>query len=618
MEKELKVLAVLNRSKNISQREIAKLTDISLGKINYILKDLISEGYIKSEKDNRRFNYCITNLGMELLEKKFKSIDESRISLQGDVPKLNYAVILAAGERSEFDRPVGLLKINEETILDRTIAILRKNGIENIVVISGYKRDEMKEYCQRNSVDVIYNPKYKWTGTMASLALAKEYLKGDFILVESDLIFEELAIRNILEHKRRDCILITNESGSGDEAFVEIRNGYIYKLGKDIHMFNKVHGEMIGILKISRDVYDKMLGDFKTNVNPYLNYEYALLDVARTYDIAYEKIDDLVWGEIDNLDHYEHVTNYLMPKLKKRENEIFVSMLKGYLVEALKVDGNDITEIEHAGGMTNKNFRVEIKDKKYILRVPGAGTEEMINRKDEKVNSGIGCALGIDAPVLYFDDNNGIKIAEFIENAETLTGTSAKKEENMKLTTEILRKLHTSGAKLPNRFDIWGKIELYEELLAKANGENFKDYDGVKSKVLRLKDRLKELKVEEMPSHNDLVPENFIKSGENKIYLIDWEYSGMNDPMWDLAAHSIECNFSKSDEELYLNLYFNGEYGDDIKERILIHKICQDLLWSLWTKIKEAKGDDFGTYGADRYERCKGNLKLLSKVHSNK
>lgn len=617
MEKELKVLEVLNKNKNISQRDIAKLTDISLGKINYILKDLILEGYIKSEKDNRRFNYCITNLGIELLEKKFKSIDERRISLQGDVPKVNYAVILAAGERSEFDKPVGLLKINEETILDRTIALLRKNGIENIVVVSGYKNDDMKEYCHRNGVEIIYNPKYKWTGTMASLALAKDYLKGDFILVESDLVYEESAIKNILEHKRRDCILITNESGSGDEAFVEIRNGYIYKLGKDIHMFNKIHGEMIGILKISKDVFDKMLVDFDSNVNPYLNYEYALLDVARTYDIAYEKIDDLVWGEVDNLEHYEYITNYLLAKLKKREDEIFVSKLKSYLVDALKVKEDDITEIEHAGGMTNKNFRVDIKEKKYILRVPGTGTEEMISRKDEKVNSEVGCALGIDAHVLYFDENNGIKIAEFIENAETLTGTSAKKEENMKLTTDILRKLHTSGEKLSNRFDIWGKIELYEELLGKANGENFKDYDGVKSKVLKLKERLKELGVEEMASHNDTVPENFIKSGDNKIYLIDWEYSGMNDPMWDLAAHSIECNFSKSDEELFLNLYFDGEYGDDIKERILIHKICQDFLWSVWTKIKEAKGDDFGTYGMDRYERCKKNLKLLSSYKAH-
>lgn len=612
MEKELKVLEVLNKNKNISQRDIAKLTNISLGKINYILKGLIAEGYIKSEKGNRKFNYCITNLGIELLEKKFKSIDERRISLQGDVPKVNHAVILAAGERSEFDKPVGLLKINEETILDRTIAILRKNGIENIVVVAGYKNEVMKEYCNRNGVDIIYNPKYKWTGTMASLALAKDYLKGDFILVESDLIFEESAIKNILEHKRRDCILITNESGSGDEAFVEIRNGYIYKLGKDIHMFNKVHGEMIGILKISKDVFEKMLGDFDSNVNPYLNYEYALLDVARTYDIAYEKIDDLVWGEVDNLEHYEYITNYLLAKLKKREDAIFVSKLKSYLVDALKVEEDDITEIEHAGGMTNKNFRVDIKGKKYILRVPGTGTEEMISRRDEKINSEVGCALGIDAHVLYFDENNGIKIAEFIENAETLTGTSAKKEENMKLTTDILRRLHTSEAKLSNRFDIWGKIELYEELLLKAKGENFKDYDGVKSKVLKLKERLKELGAEEVPSHNDTVPENFIKSGENKIYLIDWEYSGMNDPMWDLAAHSIECNFSKSDEELFLNLYFNGEYGDDIRERILIHKVCQDFLWSVWTKIKEAKGDDFGTYGMDRYERCKKNLKLLS------
>ena len=310
MEKELKVLEILNRNPKISQREISRLSEISLGKINYILKGLSLEGYISSQKEKRKFNYYITDSGMKLLENKFKDNDKIRLTLQGESKKIRYGIILAAGERSEFDKPVGLLTINEERILDRTIEILRKNGIENIVIVAGCKREEMEVYCLKSGVDMIYNPKYKWTGTMASLALAKDYLKDDFILVESDLVFEEIAIKNILEHENRDCILITNESGSGDEAFVEIRNGYIYKLGKDIHMFNNIHGEMIGILKISKDVYGKMLSDFDGNINPYLNYEYSLLDVARTYDIAYEKIDDLVWGEVDNLDHYAHVINY--------------------------------------------------------------------------------------------------------------------------------------------------------------------------------------------------------------------------------------------------------------------------------------------------------------------
>src|SRR5699024_115602 len=99
------------------------------------------------------------------------------------------------------------------------------------------------------------------------------------------------------------------------------------------------------------------------------------------------------------------------------------------------------------------------------------------------------------------------------------------------------------------------------------------------------------------PCHNDTVPENFIK-GKDNMYLIDWEYSGANDPMWDLAAHIIECDFDEDEEELFLQKYYNTDYIEGkYKRKILIYKICQDFLWSIWTNIKEAKGDDFGSYG---------------------
>ena len=121
---------------------------------------------------------------------------------------------------------------------------------------------------------------------------------------------------------------------------------------------------------------------------------------------------------------------------------------------------------------------------------------------------------------------------------------------------------------------------------------------------------MNELDVKLVPCHNDMVAENFIKSGE-KIYLIDWEYGGMNDPMWDLAAYSLENELSEDQEELFLKLYFKGNVEEKYKKRILINKIYQDFLWSTWTNIKEAKGDDFGTYGIDRYNRAKKNLKII-------
>ena len=264
--------------------------------------------------------------------------------------------------------------------------------------------------------------------------------------------------------------------------------------------------------------------------------------------------------------------------------------------------------------MTNKNFKVTLNGKDYILRIPGNGTEEMISRVSEKCNSLLANELGLDTDILHFNEENGIKLSSFIDNAETINSKTAKREDNMILITDVLRKLHKSGVKFDNTFDVFEKIEEYEILLKKNNGKNFDDYKVVKEKVLSLKNILNELGIDLRPCHNDTVPENFVKDGE-KLYLIDWEYSGMNDPMWDLAAHILECEFSEEDEELFLNTYFGCEVEEKYKTKILIYKICQDFLWSIWTNIKEAKGDDFGSYGENRYNRAKYNLDKIFNMN---
>ena len=264
--------------------------------------------------------------------------------------------------------------------------------------------------------------------------------------------------------------------------------------------------------------------------------------------------------------------------------------------------------------MTNKNYKAFVNDKAYIVRIPGLGTSSMINRRDEMINSKLAADEGIDAKILFFDEESGVKIAELIEGAETLNPATAKKKENMELVVGALRTLHNSEIKMENRFNVFEKIEDYESLVKKVNGTLFEDYYEIKTRVLKLEKVLEDNGMEIKPCHNDTVPENFVKDINERMYLIDWEYSGLNDPMWDLAAHSIECDFSEDDEELFLNLYFNNLIEDKHKIRILVYKICQDFLWSIWTILKEAQGDDFGTYGIDRYNRGKKNLELLDKI----
>ncbi|CEN31528.1 phosphotransferase [Paraclostridium sordellii] len=310
----------------------------------------------------------------------------------------------------------------------------------------------------------------------------------------------------------------------------------------------------------------------------------------------------------------EFKINYLYPEYGKKEQKHEYKSIKKMISKVLNISEDSIDSIELVGGMTNKNFKVFMNNEYYILRIPGNGANKIISRHDEKYNSLIVNDLALDTDILYFNEKTGIKIAKYINNAQTINPETAKKKENMIETTNLLRTLHKSKLKFCNKFNVFNKIEEYEKILKQSNGNNFKDYSLVKHQVLELKKILENLGEESVPCHNDAVPENFVKS-DDKLYLVDWEYSGMNDPMWDLAAHCLECDFSNNEEELFLSLYFNKEVEPRYKTKMLIYKICQDFLWSMWTNIKEANGDDFGTYGEYRYNRAKININKILELN---
>lgn len=612
----LRVLDVINREPKISQKKIAEYCGISTGKVNYIISDLVKKRYISSEKIGKQIKYYLEEDGLVFWQNELAILQKKKIKInQNGYKKINQAVILAAGSRKELEMPSGLLSIGDKILLNRNIEILNNYGIEKIVIISGYKKERFVPWSKHRGLYFVENQEYKWTGSMASLACAKGIIDDDFLLIEDDILIEENAIRQVLQHPERDCVLITNESGSGDEAFVEIQEGHLYKISKDIHQLNRIDGEMIGVSKVSYEVFDKMLGVFACNQNPYVNYEYLLLDIARTYDIGYVKLQNVVWAEIDTKQQYEIVKNTVYPRLMRKEAEFKEKQIKQFIVEGLGVQEDEITDIQPFGGMTNTNFKVCVDNSEYVLRIPGSGTEDMISRYDEMVNSKFVSELGIDAELLYFNESTGVKLAKFISNAETLNPKTAKRNDNMVLTATVLRDLHNSNALMSNRFNVFEKIEHYERLLDRVNGSNFNDYEKVKREVMELRGVYEGMKIKLTPCHNDTVPENFVKSGGNKIYLIDWEYGGLNDPMWDIAAHCLESGFSVEDEELFLKYYFNGKIEPSHKKRILMNKIFQDFLWSIWTKIKEATGSDFGTYGMDRYRRAKENMQLFIEYY---
>lgn len=288
--------------------------------------------------------------------------------------------------------------------------------------------------------------------------------------------------------------------------------------------------------------------------------------------------------------------------------------LTSIIRDALQLPNAEVEIMGISGGMTNLNYLVVIDSVQYIVRIPGNGTTDFIDRTVEKENLELGSALGINPSLRYFNINTGLKITERIKNAITLTTDVSRDEEIMKKVADIFNTLHYSNEVMSTHFKLFEMMEMFEDLALEAGAAFYDGFEEVKAEVKSVENYYKGLDIELKPCHIDPACSNFILNEKGKMYLIDWEYSGMFDPMWDIAAHSLEVGFSELEEALFVNYYVQREATEQEQERLFLHKIFQDYLWSLWTLFKEEKGDDFGIYGKMRFERLKSNLRIYNGV----
>ena len=268
-------------------------------------------------------------------------------------------------------------------------------------------------------------------------------------------------------------------------------------------------------------------------------------------------------------------------------------------ISSLLSQEEEVLSVEQLGGMTNQNYLVKTTNKQYIVKFFGKGTEKLINRQDEKYNLELLKDLDLDVKNYLFDIEAGIKVNEYIESAITLDSRSIKTKFDK--IAPILQTIHASGKELRGEFAPFEEIKKYESLIEEKIP--YANYETVREEVFSLEKRLADLGVDRKSCHIDLVPENFIESPQGRLYLIDWEYSSMNDPMWDLAALFLESEFTRQEEEDFLS-HYESEQTPVSREKIAIYKILQDAIWSLWTVYKEEQGADFGDYGVSRYQRA--------------
>ncbi len=263
--------------------------------------------------------------------------------------------------------------------------------------------------------------------------------------------------------------------------------------------------------------------------------------------------------------------------------------------------------VERLGGLTNLVFRVTYGSADYLLRIAGEGTSAYIDRAVEAHNARVAADAGVSAGVLYFDDSDGLMLTEYFGNAVTMNAKLFKDTAACGRAALALRQLHRSGGDFRSMFDVFRKIDEYLALLAELKGELPGGYDDARQEAEAVRKALRAHPARLAPCHCDPLAENFLDDGQ-RMRIVDWEYSGMNDPMWDLGDLSVEAEFGPAQDAAMMEAYFDGEPPAGQLGRMVLCKAMCDLLWTLWGAVQHANGnpaDDFRAYAAGRFARCR-------------
>jgi len=265
-------------------------------------------------------------------------------------------------------------------------------------------------------------------------------------------------------------------------------------------------------------------------------------------------------------------------------------------------------KITRLGGLTNLVHLVETDDRKVIVRIPGEGTEDYIDRVVEINNAIAAHRAGVSAEVLWADAGSGVMISEAIQNIETMIPDYFKSRIGSPARAGVaLAKLHGSGEVFKFRFELFSMIDGYLKILATKDVDLPKGYHAIVKAAEPVKAALAANPMPLAPCHCDPLCENFLDDGD-KMWIVDWEYSGMNDPLWDVGDLSVEAGMDTLQEMDLMRAYFGGDPTPAQHGRVVIYKAMCDLLWTLWGLIQHADdnpAEDFWAYATGRFERCK-------------
>lgn len=566
------IIKVLVREGYINQRMLAESSGYSLGAVNQSLQRLSKAGYVDEE--------------MHLTDRAMRELEEKS-------PK--NAIILAAGFGMRMipinmEFPKGLLEVRGEVLIERLIRQLHEAGIKEIYVIVGFMKEKYEYLIDQFQVKLIVNPEYSIKNNLHSLKRALSYLSNTYI-IPCDIWCNK---NPFSQYEMNSWYMLSSKTDSESP----------FRLNRKREIVSVKKGEqgnaMIGIA--------------------YLTKEYACLVGNRIKKLALDSAyDNVFWEEtlcsdggmlvpaelVNAFDVVEINTYEQLREIDSNSNQLKTDAIR-IIMQVLQVRQEDIKNISVLKkGMTNRSFLFECFNQKYIMRIPGEGTGYLINRRQEAEVYRVINEKGICDDSIYINSDNGYKISRYIENARVC---NTEDEKDVVRCMRKLRAFHEMNLKVSHEFQLFEQIEFYESLW-KGNQSVYRDYKTTKKNVFSLKSYMEAHVETTTLTHIDAVPDNFLFSknekGEENIYLIDWEYAGMQDPHVDIAMFCIYAFYDREQIDKLINIYFENKCKKTTQIKIYCYIAACGLLWSNWCEYKRNLGVDFGEYSLKQYRYAK-------------
>ena len=570
---ECTVLQALRRNGYTNQRILSEETGLSIGIVNQSLKALEERKYLND------------SMQLTIAAKKLFA-----------ARKPGNAIILAAGFGMRMvpinlSTPKALLEVKGERLIERLIDQLHETGVKDITVVVGFMKEAFEYLIDEKGVELVVNDQYSVRNNLYSLGLVRDKISNTYI-VPGDIWCAENPFNS---NELYSWYMVSEEKD--DLSDVRINRKKQLVRVKDGEPGNK----MIGISYVTEEDADRLTAAVKTLMDSG-RYELSFWEEA-----LYDGDRMTVNCRLVSPEAAVEINTYEQLRELDADSDHLKSDAISTIADVFGCKETEITDIRVLKkGMTNRSFLFSVHDGRYIMRIPGEGTDKLISRVNEATVFRTISGLGLCDDPVYINPENGYKITKYLDNIRVC---DPEDEDDLRACMKLLRKFHEMKLKVDHSFDVFGQIRFYEELW-EGKPSIFRDYVKTRDNVFSLKAYIDEVSGgDKYLTHIDAVNDNFLfymkPDGAEGLQLTDWEYAGMQDPHVDIAMFCIYAMYDKKNVDRLIDIYFEGSCPVETRAKIYCYVAACGLLWSNWCEFKRALGVEFGEYALRQYRFAK-------------